>query len=460
MQSSVNNILMAKDNRFILRQEVATKNKISLSFTLNIAGYPKSNTIIAFFFNEILSELKIFLLANRIILDKKNEINITDEAGNFYLTAIQNSDISETKIKQISEKFESNHKLGRLLDIDITDCQANPVSSGKEKICYYCGQFPAIVCMRNKNHSYTELREFIFNEIENYLSMKKKYEIVKKLSSIALKSLLYEVSLTPKPGLVDFNNSGSHSDMNYFTFLNSSAALAPFFRELVLAGYNFSDLDFSTALPIIRNIGLQMEAEMFEATNKINTQKGLIFLLGLNLFASGYYFSKDKVFDIKKYRGIIKNICKNITKNELKNSQNIKTHGEICFQKYGLLAAGARYEVENGFPTVFDFSLKTLEKNFLNINLLNKEKINIALTKTLVKLMANNNDTNILYRKDFEILKELQILSKECLNYDDFENNYSKIADFCRENNISPGGSADLLAITIYIYFIKNQLVI
>jgi len=460
MQQSVNKILTAKEKRFALRQKIAQKNKISLSFTLNIAGFPKSNKIITTFFNLILSELKIFLLANRIILDKKNEINITDDAGNFYLTSINNPDISEKKIKQISENFETIHQLGRLLDIDIADNQANPVSSGKEKKCYYCGKFPAIVCMRNQNHTYTELRKFIFDKIENYLNLQKKDLIAKKLSSIALKSLLYEVSLTPKPGLVDFNNSGSHSDMNYFTFLDSSSALSPFFRELVLAGCNFSESSFSKALPIIRNIGLQMETEMFEATNKINTQKGLIFLLGINLFASGYYFYRNKILDINKYREIIKNICKNITITELEKAENNKTHGEVCFQKYGKLAAGARLEAENGFPSVFDYSLKVLEQNFSDENLLNKEKINIALQKTLVKLMSINNDTNILYRKNFEILTELQILSKDCFNSNDFENKYLKIIKFCKENNISPGGSADLLAITIYVYFIKNQLLI
>ncbi len=453
MKQSLDQILTAKENRFVLRQKIASENKTSLSFTLNIAGFPKSNELITTFFNTILSELKIFLLANRIIIIDKNEINIIDKAGNFYLTKINNKNISEKEIKIITENFETTHKLGRLIDIDITDNKGNPVSSGKEKNCYYCGKFPAIVCMRNKSHSYNELRNFIFNEIENYLSIKKKEKIIKKLSSIGLKALLYEVSLTPKPGLVDFNNSGSHSDMNYFTFLDSSSALAPFFRELVHKGYNFSNPELSHALPIIRNIGLQMEIEMFAATNKINTQKGLIFLLGINLFASGYYFSKDELFNIEKYREIIKDICKDITKIELKNIENPKTHGEICFQKYGF--AGARSEAEKGFPSVFESSLKILENNLPSIELASKEKISMALQKTLVKLISINNDTNILYRKNLKILKKLQSLSKDVLNCNDFENSYFKIADFCRENNISPGGSADLLAITVYIYFIK-----
>ena len=39
--------------------------------------------------------------------------------------------------------------------------------------------------------------------------------------------------MTPKPGLVDRKNSGSHRDMDIFTFLNSTSVLFPYFERCV-----------------------------------------------------------------------------------------------------------------------------------------------------------------------------------------------------------------------------------
>ena len=458
VNSILKQILKAKENRASTRKKITNTNKTAISFTLNIPGYPKTNKLVISFFNLIIEELTLFLNANRIFLTCDTEIKTIDKAGNFYLTSVNKNPFSEKEIKLFPEQFEENHKLGRFLDIDITGKSGNNISSGKEKLCFYCKKFPAIVCMRNKNHTYTELREFIFNEIKNYTELYRKNKIIKNLSSIALKSLLYEVSLTPKPGLVDFNNSGSHTDMDFFTFIDSTSAIAPYFKELITAGYNFSSqTDLTTALPIIRNIGLKMEKDMFRETNKVNTQKGLIFLIGINLFASGFYFCRNERFEMDKYRKIIKNICRNITSNELENNKKPVSHGEICYQKYGLIGAGARNEAENGFPTVFNFALPVLEENLANIEFASKNKFNLALQKTLIAIIAVNNDTNILFRTGLKTLKKIQSISKEILNCDNFKDKFSDIIDFCQKENISPGGSADLLAITVYVFFM-NQL--
>jgi len=53
-------------------------------------------------------------------------------------------------------------------------------------------------------------------------------ELLVEIAGQAEKALLYEVALTPKPGLVDRNNSGAHSDMDFFTFLDSIVSLSPY----------------------------------------------------------------------------------------------------------------------------------------------------------------------------------------------------------------------------------------
>ena len=72
------------------------------------------------------------------------------------------------------------------------------------------------------------------------------------------------------------------------------------------------------------------------------------------------------------------------------------------------------------------------------------------------------DDTNILNRANFETLKEVQILCKNLYeenskfsSKEKIRNEMSKLNDIFIEKNISAGGSADLLILTIFVYFIK-----
>jgi len=449
----LNKILEARENRAFLRKKIAQKGKISLSLSLNIPGYPKFDEKINSFFKIIISEIEIYLNANRVFL-KLFEKNI-DEAGNFVIYELINNNLSSLEIKNLTEKFEENHQAGRIIDVDITDSSGMNISSGKTKKCIVCN-LPAIICMKEQNHDYSELRNIIFEKINDYLSSVRKEKIINKITETAIKSLLYEVSLTPKPGLVDFEKNGSHSDMNFFTFLNSTAALSPYFRNLAEKGYTFLS-DFSEALPEIRKIGLQMEKSMFLATNNVNTQKGLIFLMGLSVFATAKLLSENDNFNYEDFQVIVKSICKNITHNELYNNSLNSTHGEKVFAEFGEKAGGARLEVELGFPTVFNYSLPVLEKYAKKSFFETKENTNIALQKTLISLISKNNDTNILYRKGKKTLENLKLLAQKVLSD---EIKYNELEYFCKNENISPGGSADLLAITVFLYFLRNEILL
>ncbi len=450
-------ILSARDKRAFLRQSISKENKASISLTLNIPGIAKSNELITSFFTQILSELQIYLTAHRIFIDKKKQINTIDAAGNFFLVPLicKTKEVGKTKylknLKLITEEFETSHKVGRFIDIDITNFAGEAVSSRKNKLCFFCKEQPAIYCMRDKRHSFAELRNYFLSEIKKYLKSIQKKETIRKISSTALKSILYEVSLSPKPGLVDFESSGSHTDMNYYTFIDSSSVLSSFFTQTATAGYEFSD-DLSKALPVIRTIGLKSEEKMFEATHGANTQKGLIFLMGLTVFSIAYMEAQEMKICSESFSKITSSICHNIIDNELVNNTNRNsTHGEKCFSKYGNIAGGARLEAQNGFPTVIKFALPVLSENLFLNSINKKEIINIALQKTLIAIIAKNNDTNILFRGGEGILNELQNRAEKTLYSDNFHRDYEKLTVFCSKNNISPGGSADLLAITIFL---------
>lgn len=394
------------------------------------------------FFRSCLSDLKRYLLAHRIGIDENDNVEMCDAAGDFYLVPFSMNHFSLTEIKRICEDFEENHPLGRFVDVDLNDLQGNNVSSGKSKICFFCKEKAAIECRRENAHDFDELRSFMFSEMAEYSRKQREERITKKLSSLAQEAILAEISLTPKPGLVDRFSSGSHKDMNYQTFLDSTTAISPWFSELVREGFAFQEDDLTRALPRLRNIGLQMESAMFTATGNVNTQKGVIFLMGLSLFACGKLFSKNNHFQTEEFRSIIRSICKDLVRNEMGNSTaSGKSHGEKIFLKYGF--SGARGEAESGFATVFDFGLPQLIQN----TQLNDE----ALVKCFLAIAANNNDTNILYRSNPQTLESFKELSNVALaNFN--AKNYQALIDVCKQENISPGGSADLLAVTIFVW--------
>lgn len=417
-----------------------------LSLSLNVPGFPKSNPTVDTFFRSCLHDLKNTLVAHRIDFHENDTVEICDAAGDFYLVPFLMDQFSLTEIKQICEDFEENHPLGRFVDVDLNDQQGNTISSGKSKLCFFCREKPAIECRREKAHDFKELRAFMFSEMAEFNRKEREELITKKLSSLAEQAILSEISLTPKPGLVDQFSSGSHSDMNYQTFVDSTAAISPWFGELVHKGFGFQEDDLTLALPRLRNIGLQMEADMFEATGNVNTQKGIIFLMGLSLFSCGKLFSKKDHFQAEEFQNIIKEICKDLVKNEMSSSTTSgNSHGEKIFLKYGF--SGARGEAESGLATIFNFGLPQLFQS--------EKPDDEALTKCFLAISANNDDTNILFRSNPDILNAFKNLCSVAL--EDFNTeNYTAIIDFCKHQNISPGGSADLLAVTIFVWSVMQ----
>lgn len=418
-----------------------------VSLSLNVPGFPKSNSTVTAFFALCLSDLKYFLKAHLVDIQYKEAIERCDAAGDFYIVPCSKGSNTLPELKQICEEFETIHPLGRFIDVDLNDEGGNIISSGKSKLCFFCHTKPAIECRRENAHDLELLKLYMFSEMACYCSQRRETAIIKQLTSLGLKAMLSEISLTPKPGLVDKFSNGSHRDMNYQTFIDSSSAIAPWMGELVEAGFSFQDTDLSKALPIIRNLGLRMESAMNQATHNVNTQKGIIFLLGLSMFACGRLFSQRDQFEIEHFRSIIRGVCKDMVKNEMAGSlQARKSHGEEIFLKYGF--SGARGEAESGFQVVFEHGLPP----FKGIIKLNDE----VLHESFLSIASVNADTNILYRGGLEVLTVFQGLCKSAMgNYN--EQTYSEVIDYCRKENISPGGSADLLAVTIFVWSVMNE---
>jgi holo-ACP synthase / triphosphoribosyl-dephospho-CoA synthase len=453
-------VLKARERRAALREQCSRSGLNSLSLTLNIPGYPKSMPVFSEFFEDVLSEFKEFFQAHRIFVDTAREMKQLDEAGDFYLVPLQYAGPIDA-VKALAEAFEERHPLGRIIDIDLMDCRLQPVSSGKLKKCLLCEK-PATVCMREANHSYEELREHLVNRIRGYLNDRDRQRTCKQLAALALRAVLYEISASPKPGLVGRFEQGAHRDMDYFTFLASTSVLAGYFEELALSGYAFQGSDLRDALPVIRSIGLRMEAAMFSATNGVNTQKGLIFLIGLALFSTARIIASDGIHTASRCRETIAAICAGLVQNELaRETGTEQTHGKTCFRRYGPEAGGVRKEAEGGLPSVFEQGLPELKSSLAGFGkTASAPELNKALIRTLLRLMTVTNDTNVLYRKDIETLMTIQRTAQEVLDAKDQETEvkrYEQLLSYCEREYVSPGGSADLLAVTVFLFFAEQS---
>jgi len=277
----------------------------------------------------------------------------------------------------------------------------------------------------------------------NFLKQK---DFIFNVSLLAIKSLYKELSISYKPGLVSFIDSGSHKDMNAQTFLKSMFSLRSYFKKITLAGIDNEDFKY------LQTLGLEAEKRMFKATNGINTHKGAIFSFGITCASVGLLYNKNLPINALN---ISKIISQRWGKNILCNSDSSITNGLLVKKKYGYL--GARYEAANGFPSVTN---KALSHFKMCMDILNNEKM--SLMQTLFVIMKNLDDTNVLHRGGIEGLNFVKNTSMEFLrNNGVFQLNYlQKVQNIHQQfilRNLSPGGSADLLALCYFIYKLEKE---
>lgn len=272
-----------------------------------------------------------------------------------------------------------------------------------------------------------------------------------------LKGILLEVSAFPKPGLVSSISTGSHKDMNILTFMVGSAGISPCFTLCAQAGIDHQG-DPKELLDEIRQIGIVYEKNLLKSTKGVNTQRGVLFAAGILCGAAGLLVKRNYPISSQNLFDTAASLTEGLVKRELESLDSKKeklTAGEKLFLKYK--ARGIRGEVENGFPSVAKVALPAF-KYALKKNI----SLNHSLVHTLISLITVVEDTTILWRKDMETLYKVKNMAKEVLASDSVfsEIGMKKITEMDKElikENISPGGSADLLAVTVGVYLLENE---
>jgi triphosphoribosyl-dephospho-CoA synthase len=265
------------------------------------------------------------------------------------------------------------------------------------------------------------------------------------LADHAVRALIDEAVLTPKPGAVDAKDNGSHKDMNLAMLVASAHSLAQAFTELAEIG---------AAIPIgpdlrraVGAVGRAGELSMLEATGGINTHRGALWAIGLLVTAAAATPGGSAEPIASAAGGIAR-----ITDDALPPQP--LSHGQRSRRSYGV--RGAVGQAQQGFPDVVQVALPTLRARRPSCG------PRCAQLDALLAVMAGLDDTCVLHRAGLDGLRRTHAGAARvlALGGSSTRRGHRALLRLGREltsRHISPGGSTDLLACAIFLDHVAAQ---
>lgn len=409
-----------------------------ICFTMNIPGPIKNSPLIrrSFFWGLAALEHRLSRVLFRLVQEEVTGC-----------TAFFSVDMPAEEAKRLCVAVEECCPMGRLFDMDVLQPGGEKLNredfGGGSRDCIVCGQ-QGRGCASRRVHSVLELQE----AAKNLMLAHFRREDGEKLGTLAGKALLDEVCTTPKPGLVDRNNSGSHGDMDIFTFMASASALIPYFAECVGIGMATAAEPPEVTFSRLRQAGLLAEQKMYAVTGGVNTHKGAIFTMGLLCGAAGRLWNAVEGYDAEKICREVAAMTADAVEQDFRNQQEA-TAGERLYAQKGV--RGVRGEAARGLPSVLGIGLPVYE-----------EAVSMGMDRnragvwTLLHLVARVEDTNLMHRGGEEKAKEA---ANRCrMLTEDFDLSAAEALDrwFIGEH-LSPGGCADLLAAVYFLFDIVQE---
>lgn len=362
-------------------------------------------------------------------------------------------DADPLDLKRAMVALESGDAWGRLWDVDVVvepELVAYALSSAGEgdgpliltramvgaspRQCLVCGR-PSPECARSRRHSVEQLLRVAARVVDG---------TVGRITDAAYDAVLREARLTPKPGLVDAHDAGSHDDMTLTTFERSATALRPSWAACARAGVA------GAGTAELVELGLAAEADMLAATAGVNTHKGAVYALGLLCAAVG----ADPGGDVDGW-------CAQVaawTSPGLAGwtaslaSREPVTHGEQAYVALGL--TGARGLAASGYAPIREQVLPAFRAR-----LAQHDDLDDALRWALVQIMAVVPDTNVYARGGADAVGAVQAWAADLAAQDPSP---ETLVVALRQANIdfstrrwSPGGAADLLAVTWFLHAVS-----
>ncbi|MBS9334556.1 citrate lyase holo-[acyl-carrier protein] synthase [Fructobacillus sp. M1-13] len=451
-----------------LMQHFSTSTVVAVK--LNVPGEVKNSPSIK----------QLFFAGWRLLLSKMSSMavqKVTVEADR--LTGpegffVINRELEEVKKEAI--RFEEHFFLGRLFDIDVMTLHAPAYQLSRQELgfaprtCLICSE-NAKECARSGKHDISALRDNINQIYTDYFVIDPvipawDQETVAKAATFAC---LAEAVTWPKPGLVDPVSNGAHQDMDIYSFLDSSLSLENYFKKCFEAGRTFRGDQLTALLSTIRPSGRFAEGRMFQVTDGVNTHKGTIFSLGILIAAYGYASRNEQSPSLSFVQTVVSRMGAQLVENDLKekfspsgltdskgdadkkvfkgNANRPSTAGEQQYQDYQL--TGVRGEIAGGLRPLSTVGLKTLRES--------RGTTRVRLLNTLMALATSITDSTMIKRYgDPKISQQLNqwVQEFEARGGAESKGGQDYLASLDQafiEKNLSMGGAADYLILTIFI---------
>lgn len=428
-------MLLARERRAARQTALLERfGKPLVCFTMNIPGPVKDTALIRRSFRRGLEALEERLPK---VLHREAREEVTG------CEAIFAVDGEAVELKRLCTQIEDGTPMGRLFDMDVLDPEGNKLDralvNGKSRDCIVCGA-PGRGCASRRLHSVPELTAAVTAILEDHFLKADSTRI----GRLAVESLLEEVHTTPKPGLVDERNNGSHRDMDLPLFVASAEALEPYFVQCVRIGRETAEDSPEEAFSRLRAAGLEAEKAMYRATGGVNTHKGAIFTLGLLCGSVGRLWRGES--PIPETAALLE-VCARLgacaVKADLEKLDVPATAGERLYLSRGI--TGIRGETAAGLPSVVNIGLPAFREACSR-----GLSRNDAGAVALLHLIARVEDTN-LYHRGGEAGAAWAKAGAEKLLPCPMLSQIKELDDAFIQRNLSPGGCADLLAVTYFL---------
>lgn len=395
-------MLLARDRRALRQAALLSRyGRPVISFTMNIAGPVKDSPLIRYAFRSGLRQLEALPCAQLC------RVVIFEPTGPEALLVYETQDAR--LLKAFCIRLESEGEAGRLFDLDVLDANGEKLSRETGRTCLVCGG-PVSVCSRSRAHGLEAITARTGAILEAFAA--------ETLGEMAENALLAEVHFTPKPGLVDEANNGAHRDMDVPLFERSAHALRPCFEEFVRLGLQ------GASPAALQQAGVRAEQAMFAATGGVNTHKGAIYSGALLLHAAGRLLSGEEK----------RSLCGLAAQTAAAIPAPTGTHGAAVRAQCG----GIRTEAVSGYPTAQAVLRQLRQSGPLDALLLS---------------MSRLDDSTLWHRGGAEGAQLVRSRAADILAApaSEREARTRRLDAELIERNLSPGGSADLLAMAFFL---------
>ena len=395
-------MLLARDRRASRQAALLSRyGRPVISFTMNIAGPVKDSPLIRYAFRSGLRQLEALPCAQLC-----REV-IFEPTGPEALLVYETQDAR--LLKAFCIRLESEGEAGRLFDLDVLDANGEKLSRETGRTCLVCGG-PVSICSRSRAHGLETITARTRTILEAFAA--------ETLGEMAENALLAEVHFTPKPGLVDEANNGAHRDMDVPLFERSAHALRPCFEEFVRLGLQ------GASPAALQQAGVRAEQAMFAATGGVNTHKGAIYSGALLLHAAGRLLSGEEEGDL----------CELAAQTAAAIPAPTGTHGAAVRAQCG----GIRTEAVSCYPTAQAVLRQLRQSGPLDALLLS---------------MSRLDDSTLWHRGGAEGAQLVRSRAADILAApaSEREARTRRLDAELIERNLSPGGSADLLAMAFFL---------